>query len=240
MSMNRRAGRRPGRGASSGIVWTPRAITGLKLWLRADLGVTIGTGVSAWADQSGNGNNVTQGTGSKQPTFNATDAAFNNKTTLSFAAASAQCLQGTFGVSVAVPYTLFIVGSVDRAYARSWFDGSTVGGRAEAYTDGVSDKMYAGTAFISAADVSTSPRVMTYEMNGASSNIYISSNTSAVTGDPGSNTLAGATIGAAFDQLSDALNGKLAEVVLYGALLNATQQAQVRAYLGSRYGVTIT
>lgn len=237
--MNRRPGRRPLRFAAS-TLWTPKSISGLKLWLRADLGTTIATGVSVWADQSGNGNNVTQGTGSKQPTLNATDAAYNNKSTLSFASASAQCLQGTFGVAVAQPYTLFVVANNGRAGVQSYFDGSTAGGRCETYNDATTDKIYGGTAFLSVADNSTSPRVMTYEMNGASSKIYVSSNTAAGTGDPGSNTLAGATIGAAFDQASDALNGKVAEVLLYTSVLSAANQATVRAYLGGRYGITIS
>lgn len=40
-------------------------------WWKADAGITIATGVSAWADQSGNGNTLTQGTGSLQPAFSA-------------------------------------------------------------------------------------------------------------------------------------------------------------------------
>lgn len=51
---------------------TPLAILGsLAWWVRADMGITIGTGVSAWADQSGNGVNFTQGTGANQPAYNA-------------------------------------------------------------------------------------------------------------------------------------------------------------------------
>jgi hypothetical protein len=54
---------------------TPRSIYGssLVLWLRADLGVTdAGAGkVSAWADQSGLGNDFAQATGANQPTYDA-------------------------------------------------------------------------------------------------------------------------------------------------------------------------
>lgn len=49
--------------------WTPTALSGLALWLRADLGVTTAGGaVSAVTDQSGAGNNAAQGTGGSQPT----------------------------------------------------------------------------------------------------------------------------------------------------------------------------
>jgi len=44
--------------------------TGLLLWLKADVGVTtVGSAVTAWADQSGNGNNVANATGATQPQF---------------------------------------------------------------------------------------------------------------------------------------------------------------------------
>ena len=48
------------------------------IWLRADGGVTESSNVvSAWADQSGNGNDATQGTGSFQPTFTASALNYN-------------------------------------------------------------------------------------------------------------------------------------------------------------------
>ena len=66
-----RAARRNSGGASAALL-NPSQILGanLKIWCRADLGVTLNsTTVSAWADQSGAGNNLTQGTGTNQPTF---------------------------------------------------------------------------------------------------------------------------------------------------------------------------
>lgn len=46
--------------------WAPSEIAP-QIWLRADRGVTVATGVSSWADQSGNGNHVVQATSSRQP-----------------------------------------------------------------------------------------------------------------------------------------------------------------------------
>jgi hypothetical protein len=51
----------------------------LVLWLRSSLGITIGTGVSAWADQSGYGNNFVQATGGLQPTYTAVNGNFNGQ-----------------------------------------------------------------------------------------------------------------------------------------------------------------
>jgi hypothetical protein len=40
-----------------GVPWTPRKVSGLTLWLKADAGITLsGTDVTAWDDQSGLGN----------------------------------------------------------------------------------------------------------------------------------------------------------------------------------------
>jgi hypothetical protein len=48
----------------------PLGIAGLKLWVRADAGITTSGGaVSAWADQSGNGNHLSQATAAAQPQF---------------------------------------------------------------------------------------------------------------------------------------------------------------------------
>lgn len=52
--------------------WTPAELdsTELDYWFKADAGVTeSGGAVSAWADQSGNGNDITQATAGYQPTY---------------------------------------------------------------------------------------------------------------------------------------------------------------------------
>ena len=51
----------------------------------AALGVTIATGVSAWANQNGiAGRDVTQGTGANQPTYSASDPNFGGQPSLTF------------------------------------------------------------------------------------------------------------------------------------------------------------
>jgi hypothetical protein len=49
--------------------FTPASLSGLSLWLKSDSGVTLsGSNVTAWADQSGNGNNAVTNIG-EEPTF---------------------------------------------------------------------------------------------------------------------------------------------------------------------------
>lgn len=52
-------------------------------FLSGDLGITIGTGVSAWGDQTGNGRNATQGTAAAQPAYSASDSDFGGRGALS-------------------------------------------------------------------------------------------------------------------------------------------------------------
>ena len=64
----RRGGVRWGSQVSASVPG-PDSISGLQLWLRADLGVTVsGSGVSLWEDQSGNGRDYEQGTDNRRPT----------------------------------------------------------------------------------------------------------------------------------------------------------------------------
>ena len=49
----------------------------LKMWLKANTGVTGTTNVSNWADQSGSGNNATQGVVANQPSLVTNDLNFN-------------------------------------------------------------------------------------------------------------------------------------------------------------------
>lgn len=66
---------------AAGVVtspWDPSQIPDLVLDLNADLGITLnGSAVSAWADQSGNGNHFVQATASVQPNYSASDANMN-------------------------------------------------------------------------------------------------------------------------------------------------------------------
>ena len=65
--------------------WTPSTpVNGLKLWLKADAGVTkdANNQISAWADQSGNGNNALQSTLGNQPLW--VGSAVNGKPVVRF------------------------------------------------------------------------------------------------------------------------------------------------------------
>lgn len=81
----RRTGVGLGRRHGAVVVPPPLLIPDLAAWYRADRGVTLASGVvSAWADQSGSGKTLSQGTAGARPTPVASNAAFNGQPTLSF------------------------------------------------------------------------------------------------------------------------------------------------------------
>lgn len=70
-------------------VASPLSIPNAYCWLRSDLGITIGTGVSTWANQrSGISCDGTQATAGKQPAY-ASSGGLNNRAVLTFNASKA-------------------------------------------------------------------------------------------------------------------------------------------------------
>jgi len=67
------------------LIPVPLQISDCQLWLNAGLGVTYDGSdlISAWADQSGNGNHATA-SGTSRPKFIASSALFNNEPTVEF------------------------------------------------------------------------------------------------------------------------------------------------------------
>ena len=90
-------------GTASGFL--PTDLADLFAWYRGDLGVTIATGVSEWADQSGNGHDLVQATGANQPTYGATLINSQPGMTLDGTNDSLSCT----GLSQAQPLHSFIV-----------------------------------------------------------------------------------------------------------------------------------
>lgn len=221
----------------------PSSITGLAAWWRADLGFTIATGVSQLNDQSGVGDsnrNLVQATGSKQPTRNATDAAYNNQSTLSFASASSQQLDsaGAWVSAISQPYTIFIVGQDGGAGFQGWAS-NTASSVAINYGNGSANiVMYAGSFLASNQGASASPKVVGAVFNGGSSAIYENARTARATGAAGATALAQLTLGAN-PGAGIFLNGKIAECVVYSKALSAPEIGQLCDYFTTRYGIAI-
>lgn len=246
-SRDRGQGGRTGSAFSGGAITSPLGISGLVAWYRADLGVTItGSGVSTWADQSGLGDankNLLQGTDANRPTLNASDAAYNNQTTLSFLGASAQNVaSGTFAAAVASPTTWYFACNTTAIAAiqlildfSPGLDGPQIGVQA----DGKAPRIYDGAGpVLIAGDLSVKVAVCVV-FNGASSALYISQSTTAAgTGNAGTVNQTACRVGSGLAG-SSPFTGKLAEIFAYSGAHTQAQRALALAYMGNRYTIAI-
>lgn len=218
--------------------WTPKRLANLAAWFRADLGVT-GSSVSAWADQSGNGRHVTQGTGSAQPTFVSSVAGLGGRPALSFDGGD-RLVSSAFDLSNTLSL-FFVLGSVT---ARGMIAEHGLGTHWYAYSTGNA------AVFFLSHNTTQNPVTTWAQANQQGAAIYDRSaapvirgnrallTPTATSGSPpvAGNVNAALAIGARTDG-SLAHNGQIAEIVIYDRALNATEIAQVEAYLFNRYGV---
>lgn len=225
--------------------FSPPSIPGLVAWYRADMGVTIGTGVVGWADQSGTGDankNLGQGNPPLQPAFNASDANYNGKPTLGFATISSNYMASSvWSLSLPQPYSAFVVGNGDGAAANEYFTDGVVldsGDMLATNTTNSKPALYAGTLL--SGGVSTgAPMVMGADFNGASSAMYQNAVTAAATGNAGTSNRTGLIIGCAANVSGGFLNGRIAEIVIYSSVISAAQRSQLFSYFGFRYAISI-
>lgn len=79
LPVGRTRARTRARGHGGAPAWTPARLTPY-LWLDSALGITVtGAGVSTWADQSGGGRDLTQGTDASRPVYTSSRAAFGGR-----------------------------------------------------------------------------------------------------------------------------------------------------------------
>lgn len=222
----------------SGASVGPLGIAGCVLWLRADLGITKdgSNKVSAWADQSGNGNHASQATGDKQPLW--VDAARNGNAVIRFDGVDDRLT--TVAFACAQPLTILaLVRQIawtagDRIWDGLPQDRALLG----QVTATPTLKMYAGTAFV--AD-NTDLAVGTYGVisqvyNGAASAQRINSGTD-TTGNPGATGITnGLSIGAHGADSAWA-NCDIGELVVYSGALSAANRSACEMYLLGRYGL---
>ncbi len=230
----------------------PRFVAAPVLWLRADKGTTIATGVSAWADQSGTSGGCTfsQATGSKQPALSATGGP-NSRATVNFTAASSQTLRagasncgltnndGTHQTNL----TCFAVGkSNSTTVAYEWFGGGDSGGAsgwnvgtdittAADHTRGIAHAGVGGNTELGSA--TTSFEAWTIKLNTSTFSANV--NGTAQTMNQPTNVPLKFSTGPNFDlgstrDVANYLNGSLSELTCYNSALSANQITTYEAY----------
>jgi hypothetical protein len=200
------------------------------VWLRADLGITIATGVSVWADQSGNSNNATQGTTGDQPAYNASDPAYNGQPTVQFNG-SPDYMQMA-ALFPAQPSTVYVVGECTSGSGNEPFFTES-GNSAGLYFSGVWE-IYAGAVLSSANSVRTR-QYFAAIFNGASSDLYINNPTTPAASGNASTISPSGTQYLGTQGLGAFITGKIAEIIVYAGAHTSAQVTTVFAYFNNRY-----
>lgn len=243
MSPPLKPGKDPRNGRRVTNSWSPSDLgAGLALWLRADLGLTMGTGISQWADQSGNGRNYSQAIGSQQPTPN---TAINGQATLEFNAATQRYLgrAGAFSFTSAHVFIVLKL-TTDAEYNSLWRFGNDTQSwypfGFDIYDDfGSTARKSAGNPATSLAtahcyEVISTPSEWTNKINGTQ---LFTTAVNTVGWDPAGTVIGGA--GSAYATITGFLTGDMAEVIFCDSKLTSTR-ANVIAYLNSRYALGMT
>lgn len=248
--MNRRPGRRAVRFAASPL-WTPKAISGLVLWLRGDMGITLnGSNVSGWADQSGAGNNFAQAVGANQPPFNASSANLNSRQSVGpFNGGGNSGLLYSGANTYATPHQIFIVTYASSIVAGNKYVWGEGGQQADMYLSSAAGSYRfvnnltdfavlgagAGKHILSAVAAS----------NGGTMSVYDNAITpvnSGVQGATASTMLsASRSIGTYNNDMTGTFNfnGEVAEIIGFSSPLSTSDRTTLMLYLGVRYGQSI-
>jgi hypothetical protein len=221
------------------------------LWLRADAGTsttTDGQPVSGWNDQSGNGNNATQGTSANQPLFIASEPLANNRPVLRFDGSNDWMQTGTHitdnvGTLIVVGRKTAFSSGYRTIFTSQDFlmlgraSGSDVWG---AYNDGA-DRLYTpGTSI--GTNAGAAFRILGYRQNGLGAGqlaLFLNGTISTTLHNGGGNGKGITTIGSNNAPISQNFPGDIAEVIFYRAPINAAQRIIVENYLSAKYGVSI-
>jgi len=224
----------------------PSSLGGLALWLKADAGVTLaGSNVTAWADQSGNGNNATSP--STYPTF--VSSSINSKPAISFNNDSSwmQIPQNSIGNS----------GNISIFVVLNYVSGAVILNKGDAASfEATVWELTTNTGFgfvnfdgesynwntVSVSPATNTPLLLEgFSSAGVSQLAFNGTNS----GDPSyANNAFNAIsqyigIGGGGDGGSavSPLNAKIAEIIIYNRALTTQERQQVEAYLNQKYAI---
>lgn len=223
---------------------------GMRLWLKADAGVTRdGSGlVSAWADQSGAGNSLVQDNPPYRPS--AVDNVINGRPIVRFAGHSQALQSGGQVVSGPTAFSCFAAlkfNSVpDGTYQYLWWNGGNTASSGYGAWISSFKKIRSGWGgsnyYVGATSVVVPGdwyRVSTVFAGGTGSNnhqMWINGTSIGTSTNTASNMTGGVfSVGNYGPDASQGFYGDIAEMIIYSRALSDTERLAVENYLGSRW-----
>jgi hypothetical protein len=211
----------------------PSSISGLVFWVKADqiTGLNDGDPVATWSDQSGNSHDATQSNASYRPAYKT--GILNGLPGVLFNGSSTYMITSAFALNQ--PSTVFIVGTHTNSGANGHFvDGEAGNTRALVGVGSAGFWGVAGT-ILGTSGVPSTPNIVGGIFNSTSS--LLSLNGTAVTGDAGSASASGLTLGMYGTPGSNYLQGYLFEVLAYNTALSTANRQAIEGYLAWKWGL---
>ncbi len=229
----------------------------LQLWLKADAGTsstTDGGAISQWNDQSGYGVNVSQATGSKQPTYeNDGTNALNGNPVVHFDGADELISSASTSLNIDNDFTIFLVkndNTTQPAANSSYFCLNTVSGEGiRVYRDNTNDKFIAKASgnytedYIYTSGVTNNATYIgEYKRSGTT--MYMSRFGGSYFTDIGTTgpiefgTTPQVQIG--YDDGLWYLQGNIAEVIAFNRAVNTAEKIILENYLAAKYGASLS
>ena len=233
--------------------------TSCLIWCRADVGITLnGSTVSGWADQSGNGNNLTQGTASLQPTwvedglneypelsFDGTDdvmtgpSFFGSVTSANSWTTAVVCRGWTWGGSTAHNTGRAVLGapSGGGGYFNQPMLSQAGGGPGGGFYNGSAHK----TAKAAAAGAQGASLVWIMVNDGGDLTIHVNGASGTTVSSAGSVQSQATTLavghGTGSGTSTAYWDGKISEVLVFNGALANGERGALEGYLMDRYGI---
>jgi len=226
--------------------FNPKSIPNLALWLDAadSSTITTSTGVSVWADKSGNGRNATQSTGGKQPNYS---NQINGKNVVRFLGTDDTMQIAANAAFNATSQTIIIAARQNTTGNHALFykaDANTANGVLMRYRTGTTFWLYqkddnsAETIFSNSATTSNTnvfsvvlePSAQVGWINGTAANTATASRTY--------DNNSGPWLGSRRD-VGEYLIGDIGEILFYSRALSTSERQSVERYLGRKWGITV-
>lgn len=193
--------------------------------------------VSAWADQSGSGNNAIQATQVNQFAYAPTGGP-----------ASTPALTGN-GTSTFMrplftlvqPYEVFCVAQyASSGVTGSVLDGANVNSGRIYRSANTTLNMHAGANLACPLGQASTNWIVYDTKWSAAASAMLVNGAQVASGNPSNTAPQGITIGATSAGTGDWLAGGFAEIAIYNSLLTTQQSANVSRYMGARYGISVS
>lgn len=195
-----------------------------------------GNAVSQWDDASGNGRHATQATGSKQPIYRASAAAFNSQPVVEFDGTDDWLATAAFAAAITGASEHFVVAKFDTLTANTALQhGISGSARRSIQTDGGTQwQVFQGSTGVWGG--TNDPALHAFRAVFDSTDEIVVDGTSLASGNAGAENLTGVRLGANAGGTAGFFDGRIAFVGIKSGTLTSTERSDLLAWAQSHYG----